>query len=236
MGARRTEMHFQKISPEEKSYKWYSLELDEQGDDLFASPTVTIRRGRIGQQGEVIQRHFPTVEAAHAFLTAKSRERLLAGYLKVETPSSSLSDKNCALCALVASPELHSTYIVGFPKTVFFLSWDQTYPGRSMVVFKSHIPDFFRLAPSELLAILPEIRQAEEALRKTFGTQMMNYLFMGNTAQHVHLHLVPRSETDPNFGSSPFLDTQRVKGPQLAHDEYRAISKKIADSLGGHRR
>ena len=56
---------------------------------------------------------------------------------------------------------------------------------------------------------------------------------MGNTADHVHLHLVPRYESDPNFGSSPFMDTSRAVEPQLSDHEYRQIAKSLRLHLLG---
>jgi diadenosine tetraphosphate (Ap4A) HIT family hydrolase len=100
-----------------------------------------------------------------------------------------------------------------------------------MLIFKKHIPDFFRLAPSELLASLGEIKRCEIAIRQAFGAKLMNYLFMGNRAGHVHLHLVPRYESDPNFGSSPFLETNRAVEPRLTESQYRKIAEKIRKNI-----
>lgn len=227
------QLHFRRVSPADNNFKWYSIALDQHGDDLFSSPTITIRHGRIGQQGETIRRHFNTLDQAEKYFDSKARERMERGYVQADADSSyGLVEPSCILCSLASDPQAQSTFIAEFANSIFFLSWDQTYAGRSMILFRNHVPDFFRLAPSELLAILPEIRRAEAALTDVFASEMMNYLFMGNTAQHVHLHLVPRSRHDPNFGSSPFLDTQRVRGPQLSDSEYRAICEKIAASLG----
>ena len=114
---------------------------------------------------------------------------------------------------------------------MLLVGWDQTYPGRSLLVFRKHIPDFFRLAPSELLSSLSEIHKAELAIRTAFAPEMMNYLFMGNITGHVHLHLVPRYRDDPHFGESPFLDSARVREPQLEADEYRDIATRMRNAL-----
>src|SRR5688572_17535887 len=198
--------HFEKVDVDENQFKWYSIECWETGDDLFGTPWVRLRHGRIGQAGNSREVHFASPDEANRYFDQKVRERFLRGYRVADGTTSRHDVPECVLCGLVRTPDRYDTFVCEFPRSVLFISWDQTYPGRSMLVFKTHLPDFFHMAPSELLSILPEVRQTEVALSKVFGSSMMNYLFMGNTALHVHLHLVPRAESDPNFGSSPFLD------------------------------
>ncbi|MFG3604383.1 WGR domain-containing protein [Micromonospora chersina] len=223
--------HFERVAPDQNQFKWYTIDYWAAGDDLFGTPRIEIRHGRMGQAGDSKERYFNSTEEANEYFDRKVNERIVRGYRLVGQASVGLNVPDCALCGLVRVPSKHPTFICEFRRSVFFISWDQTYPGRSMLVFKTHLPDFFHMSPSELLSILPEVRQAEVALRKAFDSSMMNYLFMGNTAHHVHLHLVPRSERDPNFGSSPFLDTSRVRGPQLPSDEYRRLARSVAQLI-----
>ncbi len=220
---------FQREDPENHAYRWYQLILSESGD-LFNQPKVIIKRGRLGQKGEIIERFFETYADAERYFNSKVSERLKRGYLEV-SKIMPLFDPECGLCKLIEKASDESSCIFQFEYTVLFINWDQSYKGRSILVFKKHIPDFFRLASSEVLSSLSEIRRSEEALRKAFSPQLMNYLFMGNREGHVHIHLVPRYPDDPNFGKSPFLSTARTEKPQMSDEEYRARAEEIRKYL-----
>lgn len=222
---------FQQRDPDKRQYRWYAIGIAEWSEPTLFDPIlVEIWRGRAGQPGERIQRRFSTHHEAHTYIAAKTSQRLRHGYSEVSS-FSPLADPDCAMCRLVSHAESDSCTIAVFEHTVFFVGWDQSYPARSLLVFKQHIPEFFHLSTSELLAALSEIRRAEAAIRAKFSPDMMNYLFMGNLARHVHLHLVPRYVGDPNFGSSPFLDSSRVKRPSLDSEEYRRIASRIRSGL-----
>lgn len=225
----------QRIDPDARAYRWYKITLcPKPADSLLPLPKVIIVRGRIGQTPETIERHFDRLSEAKTYFTKKVKQRFSHGYIKVDKIEP-LFDSRCALCNLIKRSHDEAGFIHDFEHSILLLNWDQTYLGRSILLFKKHIPDFFRLAPSELLASLSEIRQAEEALRKAFAPRLMNYLFMGNQAGHVHLHLVPRYESDPNFGNSPFLETSRTVGPQLPESCYQELAEKVRKQFRGGR-
>lgn len=220
---------FQRVDHKVGAYRWYRITLWTESGDLFRQPKVIIERGRIGQQGETIERYFDTLSGAKTYFQQKVNQRLQRGY--IEVGAIDLSEPECGLCNLLNEVEEKPTFVHSFKHTVLVVNWDQSYLGRSMLILKRHIPDFFRLASSELLATLSEIRQSEAAIRDAFGSDLMNYLFMGNRAGHVHLHLVPRYESDPNFGSSPFLETSRTLAPSLSDSRYRQLAEKIRERI-----
>ena len=220
----------QRIDPSDRAYRWYNMSLYEKGEDLFQRPQVVITRGRIGQAGETITRDFENFAEASEYFEKKIKEKLSGGYVEVEEIKL-LIDEECNMCKLVKNAKNDFSYIYEFKNSILILNWDQTYIGRSILVFKKHLPDFFRLAPSELLSILSEIKNSEIAIRKAFYTSMMNYLFMGNKVGHVHLHLVPRYKEDPNYGNSPFLQTSRTEKPQLPESEYKKIAEAIRKNI-----
>jgi len=221
--------YFKREDPENRAYRWYELTIGKSGD-LFNNLKVTIKRGRLGQKGETIERFFNTYPDAEEYFNSKVNERLRRGYSEVCKITPTI-DPTCGFCKLLETPTNEASFVFQFKNTLLFLNWDQTYKGRSLLIFKNHIPDFFRLAPSEILSTLSEIRRSEEALRNAFSAKLMNYLFMGNRAGHVHIHLVPRYPDDPNFGNSPFLSTSQTEKPQLTDQEYRTRAKEILKYL-----
>lgn len=220
-----TPIRLQLIDPAGRHFKWYRISV-EQEEGLFSDIRVVVQFGRIGQQGERLVRHFSDIEDAANYVRVKTSEKLKRGYIQVED-STEYRVKGCKLCDLLERFQSDSCFIAEFPNSVFLLNWDQTYRGRSMLVFKQHLEDFFNLAPSDILSILPEIRACERSLVAAFEADRINYLFMGNQSGHFHLHLVPRYKEDPNWGSSPFLDTHRATRPQLTHQHYEAEAKLV---------
>ncbi len=227
-------VNLQLVDQKRQTYKWYKITFEPNYKDLFSKCRVIIERGRIGQAGEKIERTFHDITEGDKYFRMKIKEKMSKGYVAHDGVAT-VVEGSCALCDLLTRADQDACYVCEFRKTVFFLNWDQTYLGRSMLVFKQHISDFFSLAPSELLEMLGEIRRAERALRVAFSPDLMNYLFMGNRAGHVHLHLVPRYRDDPRYGQSPFLDTSRAVEPQLAEQEYAELARIVRAALEGGR-
>lgn len=222
MPVSETRKLLQRVDAASGAYRWYELQLLADRNP-FQTSMVAMTWGRIGQtKGGSVMKTFDSLDSAENFFQIKLRQYLRKGYQEVDEIEAP-NDGSCVLCRLIQGPEQEPRVIHEFPNSLLLLNRDQSYQGRSMLILKKHVPDFFRLAPSEMLKLLPEIRLSERALRKAFNPVLMNYLFMGNTAAHVHLHLVPRYRSDPSFGKSPFLDTDRTMIDQRTPDEYRSL-------------
>jgi len=219
-------VRLQRVIPESGTFSYYELEVDTDHQDLFATASVTRRYGRIGEPLQEKVSYFESEAAASAFVQSKVSERMDQGYELVEGENE-LRVESCFFCRLLQDPESDPCYVASFSSSTLIVGWDQTYRGRSILVLNKHLPDFFRVSHQEMLRLLSDIKKAEAMLRHAFSPEMMNYLFMGNVTQHAHLHLVPRYSSDPNFGSSPFLDTTRVRTPSLAPDEYASLARQV---------
>ena len=209
------------------SSKYYDIDLSETRGNLFASHVVTIRRGRIGQNPETIDRRFENLDRAEEYFSRKIAQKLRSGYTDRQFESY-FHVPSCSLCRLIEKAREDDCYIMELEHTMVFLNWDQTYRGRSMLVLKTHVLDFFKLHMNEILGIVREVRLVQAALEETLRPDRFNHLFMGNTAGHAHLHIVPRYQRERNFGASPFLDTDRATSPQLPGTEYRKLAARIA--------
>jgi len=77
-------------------------------------------------------------------------------------------------------------------------------PGYACVVSKHHVVEPFELRPSDRAAFWEEAMSAARALAELTGAVKMNYGIHGNVIPHLHLHLWPRSVTDPyDLGGIP---------------------------------
>jgi diadenosine tetraphosphate (Ap4A) HIT family hydrolase len=90
---------------------------------------------------------------------------------------------------------------------------NQTYLGRSMVYLRSRaIEDPLELDAGEREELWDLVLPAlTGAIRASFGPDRFNYAHLANRTNHVHWHVVPRYEVDPErwFAGHQFLDDRQ---------------------------
>jgi len=90
---------------------------------------------------------------------------------------------------------------------------NQTYLGRSMVYLRSRsIEDPLDLDRDERDELWEEVLpNLVGALRAAFSPDRVNYAHLANRTNHVHWHVVPRYEVDPErwFAGHRFLDDRQ---------------------------
>ena len=74
-------------------------------------------------------------------------------------------------------------------------------PGHILVCPRRIVPTFEELTGDEVTALFELVHQIKEALRKEFGATGFNIAWndgaiAGQTVDHLHIHIVPRSEGD----------------------------------------
>lgn len=73
--------------------------------------------------------------------------------------------------------------------------------GHAVVVFRDrHVADFSRLTPAEVADYWRDVQTAARMIERAFEPCHMNFLLLGNTMPHLHVHLVPRYLDDPAPG------------------------------------
>jgi len=133
----------------------------------------------------------------------------------------------CIFCELnkdIKSP----TRIVELNNSIAYINLDQTYPGRSIVVFKAHYDSLLDLPKNLFDNLNDELRVISYAVEKTFNPDRLNFAILGNVVSHLHWHIIPRYESDQNWGRPPWPINERT---YLSDNEYREISKRILSQL-----
>jgi diadenosine tetraphosphate (Ap4A) HIT family hydrolase len=120
-----------------------------------------------------------------------------------------MSGESCPFCPVVQALKQGETYlpagsgapyrrIAELPASIAILGADQFYPGYSLVVAKTHATELYELPASECAQYLDDMVRVARAIARAFGPRKMNYELLGNTVGHLHWHLFPRFEGDPN--------------------------------------
>ena len=120
----------------------------------------------------------------------------------------------CIFCRIVAG-EIPSRRVHEDDAAIAFLDMEPFKEGHTLVVSRTHVSD--ALADADVLASLaPAITATGSKLIERLGASGMNILsnvgrVAGQSVFHLHVHLVPRYDSDPGMG----VLLNRVPGADL---------------------
>lgn len=86
--------------------------------------------------------------------------------------------------------ELESSYVV--------LGDHQFYKGYALLLSKTHCSELHLISEKNRELFLKEMTIVGNAIYDTFQPKKLNYEILGNEVPHVHCHIFPRYENDPN--------------------------------------
>lgn len=87
------------------------------------------------------------------------------------------------------------------------------------------------LDPAVFLALSGELLRAGRAIAEAFKPWKMNYSCYGNVDPHIHWHLFPRYESDPDHQNHPWLHAARFKDHTIDAEAAREVGGRISESL-----
>jgi ATP adenylyltransferase len=94
------------------------------------------------------------------------------------------------------------THVTNLPASKVYLWKDQTYYGRCVVAFNSHKTELFALTPGELEQYMRDVALVAKGVAKVSQCHKVNYAIFGDTANHLHFHVVPKAPGQPNWGEA----------------------------------
>ena len=108
------------------------------------------------------------------------------------------------------------THVTDLPASKVYLWNDQTYYGRCVVAFNGHKTELFALTPGELDQYMRDVALVAKVVAKASHCQKVNYAIFGDTAPHLHLHVVPKAPDKPNWGEAFVLMPSVTPAPDSA--------------------
>jgi diadenosine tetraphosphate (Ap4A) HIT family hydrolase len=115
-------------------------------------------------------------------------------------------NNKCLICARIAKQRKNKNYhfIHEFKHSIFVLGVHQYFRGYSLLLYKEHIRELHELPHRIQLGLYKELMAAGKAVYETFKPWKMNYSCYGNAVEHVHWHIFPRYETEPDHKIHPW--------------------------------
>ncbi len=101
--------------------------------------------------------------------------------------------------------------------------------GTCYLIAREHYVELFEMEEPVLLGFMKEVQVAARVLKEVTGAFKINYEIHGNTAPHLHLHLLPRYLDDPFAGDS--IDFHRIDPPVYRGNEFAEFFRNMQEWL-----
>lgn len=146
-------------------------------------------------------------------------------------------DHECLICSRIALiKEGNNPYFVAELETGYAVIGDfQFYKGYALFLCKEHVNELHELESKFRQKFLEEMSLVAEAAYKAFQPKKMNYELLGNRDSHLHWHLFPRYETDPEPKKMPvWLIDKSIRNAESARptkEELEVLKSRIRVEL-----
>jgi diadenosine tetraphosphate (Ap4A) HIT family hydrolase len=144
-----------------------------------------------------------------------------------------MEPSTCLICERVAlwREGRNPYFIEEFAHSIFVVGDHQFHKGYALVLLKKHVPELLDL-PSDIQSeMFKEVLRAGQALVGAFHPWKMNYSCYGNAEPHVHWHLFPRYESDPDRRRNPWLHSPEFKDHRIDEVTAKALCARIRQQL-----
>ncbi|WP_182185787.1 HIT family protein [Pectinatus frisingensis] len=135
-----------------------------------------------------------------------------------------MKDINCAYCGNDEVLAGFGMFICSLPVSRVYLFKEQSHKGRCIVAYKEHIGDITELDNKDIAGYYQDIAKVSRALYEIFIPDKINYGVYGDTAKHIHTHLVPKYKDKFEWGGVFAMNPDNV---YLTDTEYAEIIEQI---------
>ena len=135
--------------------------------------------------------------------------------------------QDCEGCRRAALAGRDPLFIAELGESLLFLGDHQFFPGYCVLLAKAHFRELHEMPAAPSRALNDDLMRASRALDAAFQPWKLNLASLGNVVQHVHWHLMPRYESDPDRLQHPWLNMKAFASKVPGQAEREALIAKI---------
>jgi len=87
----------------------------------------------------------------------------------------------------------------------------QYYLGYTLFLCKQHVGELHELDTNFRVQFLKEMSDVAAVVYKAFRPKKLNYELLGNAHPHLHWHIFPRYESDPNLNMPIWIVDKKIR-------------------------
>ena len=142
----------------------------------------------------------------------------------------------CFVCERIQQIATHSNpYFVRELETGYVVIGDyQLFRGYSLFLCKQHVSELHHLAPAFKLKFLEEMSLVAQAVYNWVRPVKLNYELLGNAEPHLHWHLFPRHQDDPNPLGPTWQVSHEIRYAETCKpspDEVQRLTRELDQTL-----
>ena len=118
-----------------------------------------------------------------------------------------------------------------FKNSFLVLGDHQYFKGYCVLILKNHVRELHDLTPSVQQELHSELMTSGKAIYDELGPWKMNYSCYGNAVPHIHWHIFPRYESDPDHLVQPWQHMDEFKNHVGGQAERLAMIERIRAQL-----
>lgn len=140
-----------------------------------------------------------------------------------------MKDPACMYCE--PNETLHNlmTYICEVEGHKLYFFKNQSYAGRCILAYKDHVRCVDELSEADCGAYFAAVNRVTKALKSLYNPHQINIGTFGDTAGHIHCHIVPKYEGGLDFGK--MFQMMPETTVTLTEDETTGAIEKIKAAL-----
>ena len=139
----------------------------------------------------------------------------------------------CFICERLALwREGENPYFVHeFKHSIFVIGDHQFFKGYSLVLLKEHVRELHELPENMQQEHFLEVMAAGKTIQAVFKPWKLNYACYGNLVPHVHWHIFPRYEAEPDHTRNPWLHSSEFAKHTVDPGEAKKLAKLVRQGL-----
>ena len=143
-------------------------------------------------------------------------------------------DDACFACARIAAIQTRSDpgFLIELSESYAVLSDHQGYAGWCILLLKTHEEHLDRLPAERQMRLAGDLARLASAVRTVFDPKRLNYECLGNVQPHVHWHVIPRHEDDPQPDAAVWVRPAAEREAGISDAERDERVRKLRSALG----
>ena len=139
----------------------------------------------------------------------------------------------CLACDRVQQirEQSNAFFVAELEESFVVLADDQRYVGYTILILKDHVEHLHELSQERRLSLFKDVTDVADSVVTAFHPLRLNYECLGNSLAHIHWHVIPRYEWDPEPTRPIWVRPKEEREVDVAPDVLAELVSKLWGEL-----